>query len=417
MTKIVPIAYDDNKNVIAALDPEDQSYVSSIYPTIKYATSKKDIKRKCKGSSKLYDCIKCNGKLSVVENDPTIARWAFRHEPGILCDSVEITTSNSGESLNHILGKQYLIWFLEDVRKNKIPMLNINTSCKYCDKGKQLRFVSENYNDDIPSHCQKIILHNDFTIASEVEFYEEQDRRKADVMIYRGEKILYIFEILESHKTLKRPDPWCEIKALSIIQKYNNIIPGEALTFQDKRKYNCGCKLSASKTPKEKVILSFNRCISINRNITIPSEWKNTNMPPSLPLTSHHEKIPFVNHMTTLYGKDFDVYFIKREYFPEINIDCDYVGVYFYLKSMNYKTRLNKTFTINDSKILILRKCNPIVRDRYPTDEEIEMFTINHHVFDEERGKYYEKYFNMSPDEYESSPSSFKTIFTLKVEK
>lgn len=166
------------------------------------------------------DLIFCHGKIKVPY---------FRH-------SVDSTNpcnyyDKPNESQIHKDAKLLMKRLLDD--KTKISFIR---KCDSCDN----------------EECFEI---REMTNASKIEVeydFDYNGKKIADVAYLDNGKILYIFEICNTHKTApeKRPEPWFEIDALTLINMANDDVNSDTLKVHCIR--NEKCKNCISKIEKER---------------------------------------------------------------------------------------------------------------------------------------------------------------------
>ena len=209
---------------------------------------------------KRYKCLKCNEL--VYPKRGTIKRWYFAHYPHSKCMDETIKLHGDGESNNHKLAK----YMLYDLLLNKIPINILGCKCSnsYC--------ANRNHDTNIQ-----------YSITDEIklEYKFSTGDLRCDVALLGC--IQYLFEVYNTSKTkTMRIDPWFEIHAKEIIQKYEN---GDfnLIYLHDIKHYLCDNCDQEERNYKNLVI--SNTCDNIKRitNIQInkkdkESIYKNTNI-------------------------------------------------------------------------------------------------------------------------------------------
>ena len=164
--------------------------------------------------SDMYLCVECNSK--VIAKKGEIKAHHYSHTSDTTCKYF----CNPGESEYHLAAKFYMKTLLE----SNIDII-ILKECYICKlQSEFLTIFGENINKKI-----------------EIEYYFEYKGRKyADVAYLDNDKLLYIFEIYASHKTLSIDRPtnidWFEIDAYNLL--FDTIVDEKIYIFCS-RKFCC----------------------------------------------------------------------------------------------------------------------------------------------------------------------------------
>lgn len=176
------------------------SLVSSIIAlgALKNATGEY-IHPKMANKKEKYICPDCEKDLVLCQGNIRI--YHFRHKIDIINQCHRYTSPS--ESQIHKDAKQLLKYLLE----KKIPISFIR-NCVYCKSHEECKI------QEITT-SSSIVLEHRFDYNGDV----------ADVAYIEDNKIIYIFEIYNTHKTCNenRPEPWFEIDARNFLNQVNNI--------------------------------------------------------------------------------------------------------------------------------------------------------------------------------------------------
>jgi len=161
-----------------------------------------------------YICPDCNKDLILCQGN--IRAHYFRHKIDTINPCHYYTKPT--ETQIHKDAKLLIKMLLE----KKIPISFIKV-CKSCKKNNEIK---------IPEIKETSNIHIEYR-------FEYNGLKIADVAYVDNGKILYIFEICNTHKTSceNRPEPWFEIDALSLINKVNEKLT--SLQIQCIRSDNC----------------------------------------------------------------------------------------------------------------------------------------------------------------------------------
>lgn len=103
--------------------------------------------------------------------------------------------------------------------------------------GAQFKVVRNCSSCRCPSNILDTSLLNGKRRATKEDSYDPTNKRlHSDVSLYHDDTLTCIVEILNTHKTEQRPEPWVEINAVDVIQ---NTDISDNITFYCKRSYIC----------------------------------------------------------------------------------------------------------------------------------------------------------------------------------
>ena len=234
LTISAPVFDTLHNKLIYAIKPTDREFTSNlgIFPHILEDEKIKDEKGR-------FKCTKCNELVH--PSRPTKKRWYFSHYPGTKCngdDEVEIT----GESDLHKFAK----FILYEKIKQGMPLTIIGASCN-----------TPICNRKLDSH--NVIYDEASGDIVEIEYTIDDARHVADVAIVNNGIVKYIFEILNTNKTLSRPAPWFEIKATEIMNKKDETC---IMILTDVKYYLCGSCPQRFNTTE--IVIDAPQCRKIN---------------------------------------------------------------------------------------------------------------------------------------------------------
>lgn len=188
-----------------------------------------------------YICPECDNDLILCHGNIKIHHFRHKTKNTHTCDRYNKPT----ETQIHKDAKLLLQYFL-----NKKILMSFNRICCAC---------NINIEFDVPmiSEQSKVFIEYRF---------EYNGLKIADVAIVDDNKLCYVFEICNTHKTdsENRPEPWFEINALELIQIANDINL-TALKMQCIRSWKCDNCVKIENDKKENIKLKMADKIEINK--------------------------------------------------------------------------------------------------------------------------------------------------------
>ena len=146
-----------------------------------------------KGMKYKYKCLNCNEDVIVKQGDQIAWHFAHKTEGKCECTPESQIHKNAKKLLKHILDTKIKLTIFDKCKCNKFTVIP-----EISDKSEII--------------IEYKFSHNDNTKFADVAYLDDNG------------KISYIFEIYYSHKTNEsdRPEPWFELDAKDLIDKFNN---------------------------------------------------------------------------------------------------------------------------------------------------------------------------------------------------
>jgi len=186
--------------------------ITGIYTPVEVAT---------KGDK--YSCMRCNEDIIVREGAERVKHYAHVRESSCVQQASRDAPGGGGESIEHSNAK----YMIKNIIDTKRPLVVIR-KCKQYGCSEKEEFC-------IPTR-------DSVETATEYKI----DRGVCDVFM-RTLTGSYIFEILDSHRTHTRPEPWFEIRASDVQDNYNV----ESNIFKCQRFWKCeGCQKKQAEQAK-----------------------------------------------------------------------------------------------------------------------------------------------------------------------
>ncbi len=189
-----------------------------------------------------YVCPDCNRDLILCRGDVYITHFRHKYDKNNQCSHY----NNPSDTQIHKNAIQLMKKILEENRS-----ITIFRTCECCNEVEEF---------EIPK------LNNNSKIYTEYKFEFNGSDKIADIAYVDKKKLIFIFEIYNTHKinNYDRPDPWFEINAIELLNNVNNNNLEQKLEFNCIRTIKCDNCINEE---KEKILIKQEKSISLENKI------------------------------------------------------------------------------------------------------------------------------------------------------